>query len=272
MDFTLRKDATTQPPHYIVIFKAKDYIGLFAVDVDENCGDICKLAAKLFHHLVGVGQFGPGADQANHDLAAVGAAPQEDVADQAFAGFFVVGLDAVLFQQAAQGAADFIEDRRLQFAVLTGNDAVTAPGIKADAQMTIFVAAYRILYLVAVTVHFGRGENGLDGDIQPANPAERIRYRVLLGIELGLIAQVPQAAPAAGPCHRAVHRDAVRGSCFDALHNAEGVPLAVFDNSSADDIAGRSTRHENRFALPMADAAAVAGQPFDGQGDDLIFL
>ena len=24
MDFTLRKDATTQPPHYIVIFKAKD--------------------------------------------------------------------------------------------------------------------------------------------------------------------------------------------------------------------------------------------------------
>jgi len=24
VDFTLRKDATTQPPHYIVIFKAKD--------------------------------------------------------------------------------------------------------------------------------------------------------------------------------------------------------------------------------------------------------
>ena len=24
MDFTLRKDKTTQPPHYIVIFKAKD--------------------------------------------------------------------------------------------------------------------------------------------------------------------------------------------------------------------------------------------------------
>src|SRR5699024_471484 len=99
-----------------VILKAEDYIGLFAVDVDENCGDICKLAAKLFHHLVGVGQFGPGADQTNHDLAAVGAAPQEDVADQAFAGFFIVGLDAVLFQQAAQGAADFVEDRRLQFA------------------------------------------------------------------------------------------------------------------------------------------------------------
>lgn len=24
MDFTLRKDKTTQPPHYVVIFKAKD--------------------------------------------------------------------------------------------------------------------------------------------------------------------------------------------------------------------------------------------------------
>ena len=36
VDFTLRKDKTTQPPHYIVIFKAKDAdnrLGIFQSSV-----------------------------------------------------------------------------------------------------------------------------------------------------------------------------------------------------------------------------------------------
>ena len=38
VDFTLRKDKTTQPPHYIVIFKAKDADNLEGVDVrGRNC-------------------------------------------------------------------------------------------------------------------------------------------------------------------------------------------------------------------------------------------
>ena len=33
VDFTLRKDKTTQPPHYIVIFKAKDAVSYTHLDV-----------------------------------------------------------------------------------------------------------------------------------------------------------------------------------------------------------------------------------------------
>ena len=149
---------------------------------------------------------------------------------------------------------------------------MAAPGVKADAGFPVFVQPHRELHFVAVAVHLGGGEDGLDLDVQPADPPEGVGHGGLFGLQLGLVAQVPQTAPAAGSGHGAVGRDTVGGGCFHRLHNAEGVPLAVLDHPGADHIAGGRPRHKDGFALPVADAAAVAGQTFDGQGDNLIFL
>lgn len=177
-----------------------------------------------------------------------------------------------MFQQAAQGAADFIEDSGLELAVSTGNDPVAAASIEANAQMPVFVFPYRILYLVAVAVYFGRGENGLDGNIQPANPSEGICHRVLFGLQLRLIAEMAEAAAAAGASNRAVHRNPVRRSGFQGIHNPKSIPLAILDNSGLDLVSGCRARHKDCFSLPVAHAAAVTGQPLNGQGDDLVFL
>src|SRR5699024_10987687 len=149
------------------------------------------------------------------DLAAVGAPPQEDVAHEPAAGSLVVGLDAVLGEQPAQKMTDLVQDGGLQFAVGAGDDPVAAPGVKTDAGLAVFVQPHRVLHFVAVAVHFGGGEDGLDLDVQPADPPEGVGYGGLLGLQLGLVAQVPQAAPAAGPGHGAVSRDAVWGGCLD---------------------------------------------------------
>ena len=264
----LDKAGTVQDP----VLTAKDDVGLVGVDVDENGAHLTEMAAQGGGQLGGMGQAGAGADQADHDLAAVSAPPQEDVAHEPAAGSFVVGLDAVLGEQPAQKMPDLVQDGGLQFAVGAGDDPVAAPGVKADAGFPVFVQPHRELHFVAVAVHFGGGEDGLDLDVQPADPPEGVGYGGLLGLQLGLVAQVPQTAPAAGSGHGAVGRDAVGGGRLDRIHDAEGVPLAVLDHPGADHIAGGRPRHKDGFALPVADAAAVAGQPLDGQCDDLILL
>ena len=115
------------------VLPAEDDVGLVGVDVDEDGADRRKAAAEGGGQLGGVRQAGPGADQADHDLAAVRAPPQKDVPHQPLAGSFVVGADVVLFQQAAQEPADLVQDGGLQFAVAAGDDPVAAPGVKADA-------------------------------------------------------------------------------------------------------------------------------------------
>ena len=180
--------------------------------------------------------------------------------------------DAVFPEQPTQGLADPVEDDGLQLAVPAGDDAVAAPGIKPDAGFALLVQTHRELDFVPVAVHLGGGEDGLHLDVQAADPLESVCHRRLFGLQLGLVAQVAQAAPAAGACYRAVRRDAVGRGLVDLLHDAKGVPLAVFHHPGLDLVAGSGAGHKDRFAFPMADAAAVAGQPLDGEGDDLVFL
>ena len=264
----LDKAGAVQDP----VFPAEDDVGLVGVDVEEDGADVAEAGAQGGGQLGGMRQAGTGADQAYHDLAAVGSPAQKDVAHQPGAAGLVVGLDAVLVKQPAQGAADLVQDGGLQFAVGTGDDPVAASGVKADAGPPGFVQAHRVLHLVAVAVHFGGGEDGLHRDVQPPDAAEGVGHRGLFCLQLGLVAQMPQAAPPAGPRHRAVGGDAVGGGRLHRLHDAEGIPLAVLDDTGADHVAGGRPRHKDRFALPVADAAAVAGQALDGQCDDLVLL
>ena len=189
---------------------AHNDVGVPGVDVHEDGGNVRELCGQLLDEFGAVGELCAGADDADHDLAAVRTPAQEDVPHQALAGSLIVGLDAVCTEKAAQCVADVVQDAGLQLAVGAGDDAVGATGVEADAGHTVLVTPDRELDLVAVAVHFGGGESVQHRHVQPADAAERIGDVFLLGPQFGGVIQVPQAAAAAGACHGAVYRDAVR--------------------------------------------------------------
>lgn len=252
---------------------AQNDVGVPGVDVHEDGGNVRELCGQLLDELGAVGELCAGADDADHDLAAVRTPAQKDVPHQALAGSLIVGLDAVCTEKAAQCVADVVQDAGLQLAVGAGDDAVGASGVEADAGHTVLVAPDRELDLVAVAVHFGGGEGVQHRHIQPADAAERIDDVFLLGPQLGGVIQVPQAAAAAGACHGAVHRDAVRRGGAQGVQNAEGIAAAVLDDADVGFIAGGGAGHEHGLAVRrVCHAASVVGKPLDGQGQHLIFL
>ena len=111
------------------------------------------------------------------------------------------------------------------------------------------------------------------GNLQPADPPERVGHVVLLGGKLRFVPEMAQTAAAAGSGRRTIHRDAVGRGGQQLVQNAEGIPAAVLDDPDPGGVAGGCTRDEDRFAVfRMGDAAAVVGQPLDLQVQQLIFL
>ena len=252
---------------------AEDDVGLFGVDIDEDGGNIAELFPEQSYQRITVGELRAGADEADHDLAAVCAPAQEDVPHEALAALFVIGLDAVGSEEGAESVADVVQDAGLQLAVGAGDDAVGAPGVKTDAGCAVLIAAHRELDFVAVAVYLRGGEGVQHRHIQPADAAEGVGDALLLGTQFGSIIQMPQAAAAAGAGYRAVHRDAVRRGGEQLVQNAEGVPAAVLDDAHLRLVAGGSARDKDGLALRrVGHAAAVVGKALDAQGEKLIFL
>lgn len=91
----------------------QDDIGLLGVDVDEDGRNIAELLPQRGHELLAVGKLRAGADEADHDLAAVCTPAQEDMPNKALAALLVVGLDAVGGEEAAERVADVVQDAGL---------------------------------------------------------------------------------------------------------------------------------------------------------------
>ena len=176
-------------------------------------------------------------------------------------------------EERAQRIANLVQHAGLQLAVGAGHDAVGAACVKADAGQTVFVPPHRELHLVAVAVHLQRGQGGVDRHVQPADAAESVLHIVVLGPQLGLIAQVPQAAAAAGPGGGAVHLHPVGGGHQHLIQDAEGVALAVFDDLHPGLVAGGGVGHKDGLAVGrVGHAAAVVGKPLNGHFKQLVFL
>lgn len=91
----------------------QDDIGLFGVDIDEDGRNIAELLPQRGHELLAVGKLRAGADEADHDLAAVCTPAQEDMPNKTLAALLVVGLDAVGGEEAAERVADVVQDAGL---------------------------------------------------------------------------------------------------------------------------------------------------------------
>ena len=256
-----------------MVLAAQNDVGVFGVDVEQNSADSRKLLPQRGAKLLCVGQFCPGAYKAHHDLPAVRAAPQEDVPHQTFAALLIVGADALLCKKGAQRITDLVQHAGLQLAVRAGDDAVGASGEKADARRTVLVHAHRELHLVAVAVHLRGGQDIQHRNLQPADTAEGIQHAFLFGAQLCGVVQMPQAAPAAGACYRAVHRNAVRRGGEQLVQNAKGIPAAVLYNAHPGFVPRSSAGYEHGLAIgTVGNAAAVAGKALNAQGQDLVFL
>ena len=134
-------------------------------------------------------------------------------------------------QKSAQRVANLVQHAGLQLAVRAGDDAVSAPGVKADAGHAVLVYAHRELHLVAVAVYLRGRQDVQHWHLQPADAAEGIQHAFLFGAQLSGIIQMPQAAPAAGACYRAVNRNAVRRGGEQLVQNAKGIPAAVLHDA-----------------------------------------
>ena len=256
-----------------MVLAAQNDVGVFGVDVEQNGADGREMFPQRGAKLLCVGQLCPGAYQTHHDLPAVRAAPQKDVPYQPLAALLVVGTDALLRKKSAQCVADLVQHAGLQLAVRAGDDAVGASGVKADARRTVLVHAHRKLHLVAVAVHLRGGQDIQHRNLQPADAAEGVQHAFLFGAQLSGVVQMPQAAPAAGACHRAVHRNAVRRGGEQLVQNAKGIPAAVLHDSHPGFVPRGSAGYEYGLAIgTVGNAAAVAGKAFDAQGQDLVFL
>lgn len=99
---------------------AQDHIGVSGVDIDQDGGDIGKLRSQCAAKILCVGQLCPGADQTDHDLAAVDTPAQKHMAHQPLARLLVIGLDVVGGKEIAEGIADLVQHIRLQLAVGAG--------------------------------------------------------------------------------------------------------------------------------------------------------
>ena len=248
----------------------EDDVGVLAVDIEQDGGDVPELPGQPGAQLFGVGELRAGADQTHHDLPAVVAPPQEDMPHQPPA---VVGLDALFGKEGAQRIADVVQYAGLQAAVRAGDDAVGAACVETDAGMPVFVQTHRELHLVAVAVGFRRGQDGQHRHLQSADARKGIGHILLLGAQLGFVAQVAQAAAAAGAGHSAVHRDAVGRGGEHLVQNTESVALAVLDDAHPGFVAGGSAGNEHGLAVrAVGHTAAVAGQPLDAQGEELVLL
>ena len=243
---------------------AEDDVGVFGVDVQQDGRDIRELLTQPADKLFGVGQLWTGADEADHDLTAVDAAPQENVADKSFSTLLIVGLNVVVGEKCTERVANVVQDAGLKLAVRAGNDTVGAACIESNAGLAVFAAADRELNFVAVAVNFRRGECRQDGNIQTTDTAESIGYIFLLGGKLCLIAQMAQAASAARPGGRTVSINAVGRSSQKLVQNTKSVPFAVLDDLHTGNIAGSSTGNKNGLAvIGMCDAAAIVGETLD---------
>jgi hypothetical protein len=84
---------------------------------------------------------------------------------------------------------------------------------------------------------------------------------------------MPQAAPAAGACYRAVNRNAVRRGGEQLVQNAKGIPAAVLHDAHPCFVPGGGAGDKYGLAIgTVGHTAAVAGKAFDAQGQDLVFL
>ena len=194
------------------------------------------------------------------------------MAHAARVGLLVVGSDAVLLQQRTGAGGQLVHPRGLQLAVGAGHNAVAAPGKKAGHNMPVLVGAHGQLDLVAVAVRVGCAQHVRHRYVQLAQPRKGVPYKLGLGGALGLIADMPQTAAAAGAGHRAVLPDAARPGGQQLLHAAESIAFQCLYNAAADHIPRCRAGHKNGLPFHMGNAAAIAGKVFDRGFKNLIFL
>ena len=147
------------------------------------------------------------------------------------------------------------------------------PAKKAGHNMPVLVGAHGQLDLVAVAVRVGCAQHVRHRYVQLAQPRKGVPYKLGLGGALGLIADMPQPAAAAGAGDSAVHRDAVRRRGEQFVQDAEGIPAAVLHDAHPCFVPGGGAGDKYGLAIgTVGHTAAVAGKAFDAQGQDLVFL
>ena len=143
---------------------------------------------------------------------------------------------------------------------------------KAGHQMPVFVGADGQLHLVAVAVGGGGAQHLVHRHVQLGQALKSIPHKLRFGGALGRIADMPQAAAAAGAGYGTILFDAAGAGGQQLFKFAEGIAFHGIGDAHFGHIAGGGGCDKNGLAVMMGHAAAVVGKGFNGEGQDLIFL
>lgn len=129
-DFFLNPQAAVQQDTFIGL----DHIGLGAIDIKIDAGQPQRRQARIaagsdqraefFAKNAMTGQVFAVDHQSDHDLTGEEADTDDDVAEQSFMRFFLIGFDGPFAQVVNNQMADGVADRRLDRAIYGFYDAV----------------------------------------------------------------------------------------------------------------------------------------------------
>jgi len=137
--------------------------------------------------------------------------------------------------------------------------------------MSVFIRTHGQLYLVAVTVGVFCPDNRQHRHIQAAQPRKSVPHKACLGLTFGCVFNMPQSTAAAGAGHRAVALPPCRAWGQKFFQSGKGVAFHRFDNAHLGHIAGGRIGDKQCQAVLVGYAAAVTGQGFYCNGQNLIF-
>ena len=244
-------------------FQPGDYIGALGIHIQQDGLDFREPLQHGGAERFTVRQAAAIDDKTQHNLPGMSAPAQKNMPHQAGMAGFVIGGNSVFVHPGADCLGNLVQNGRLKQAIFTGDNPMTAAGIKTGDRMAPLVPLNRELNLIAIAVLLRGSQHLVNGQFQPSNAAERIQNKAFFGLQLGPVGQMPETAPAAGAADGAVLVPAAGAGLLQLVHNAVSIPLAVLDNARRNPIAGCGIGYKNGLALISANPAAFTGQCTD---------
>jgi len=128
------------------------------------------------------------------------------------------------------------------------------------------------LGLIAITVFTIAWHNALHPHGQPANPLQGVHHPLPLGLQFGLIAHVPELAPAALGEVGAGRLPPGGGGGLDFHRLGPRGALAHLEHQRLAHLAGQGAGDEHHLPIHMGDTLPVDAQGLHRQGHRVVFL
>ncbi len=234
-------------------FLSEDHVRLCRVCVENDTRNTRNHTEK-FDELVLLWQFRSVYDENHHGLPAVNAVPDEHMAKQSLACFFVVGRYLIELHIIQDRFENFAVVLSSDFAVCHRNNIVRASRVKTADRIAVFVGSDRHLFLVAVMEWIVHPDDRTHHSVhrvrvKTPDADEVISHFILFEFQLTLVAECLDLAAAAFISDVAFRFDSVRRCLVNGHKFCKRILRLCLHDLRRDLIADDCILDEERIAL-----------------------